>query len=159
MNKTAVYRKSAKGTEAIAMRQHGLGPKQRSLLIMINGKRSFEELAGLSVALGNPELLLAELEAGGFIEPMPVGAEPEITAPTPLGPPITLPDAKRFAVRALTDIMGPTAEDLCLGIERARNAAEFSAATARAEAMLREAIGTAAALKFVTEVAAHQPPA
>lgn len=168
MNKAAIYQKSARGSEAIAHRMHGLGPKQRSLLIMVDGKRSFDELARLSAMLGDTEQLLTELEAGGFIESVPgasvpvsepsaastasvVATAPAVLAATPL------PEAKRMAVRLLTDIMGPMAESLCLRIEAARNAAEFNAATAQAEALLRQAIGTAAANRFAAEVAAHQP--
>lgn len=43
-----MYHKSAKGTEAIATRQHGLTPKLRTMLVLIDGKRSLEDLAKLS---------------------------------------------------------------------------------------------------------------
>ena len=39
-NKQAIYHKTPKGTEAIANRQSGLAPRLRSLLIMVDGKRS-----------------------------------------------------------------------------------------------------------------------
>lgn len=168
MNKAAIYQKSARGTEAISLRLHGLGPKQRSLLIMIDGKRSFDELARLSAMLGDTEQLMAELEVGGFIEtvagavapaPAVAGNPPSTTTVTGSAPSTPLPEAKRLAVRLLTDIMGPMAEDSCLRIEAARNAAEFAAATAKAETLLRQAIGTAAANRFAAEIAAHQPAA
>ena len=44
MNKDLTYRKSTLGSEAIAKRQPGLGPKQRSMLILIDGKKGFDEL-------------------------------------------------------------------------------------------------------------------
>ena len=40
IQKNVVYHKSAKGAEAIATRQHGLSPKLRSMLILIDGKRT-----------------------------------------------------------------------------------------------------------------------
>ena len=96
MNKNAIYHKSAKGAEAIATRQHGLGPRQRSLLILIDGKKNFEDLAKLSAMLGDTAQLLDELEAGGFIEaaagapaaspgpsPSQVAAIQAVTAPSP----------------------------------------------------------------------------
>ena len=55
ISKNAVYRKSAKGTEAIANRQYGLGAKLRPVLILVDGKRKFEELVRLSSALGDTE--------------------------------------------------------------------------------------------------------
>lgn len=175
MNRNAIYHKSAKGAEAIATRQHGLGPRQRSLLILIDGKKNFEDLAKLSAMLGDTAQLLDELEAGGFIEaaagapaaspgpsPSQVAAIQAVTAPSPLAsaiPATSLPDAKRFAVRKLTDTMGPMAEELCLRIEAARTPAEFLAAVSRAEATLRQLRGSGAAAAFAAEVAAHSPAA
>lgn len=175
MNKNAIYHKSAKGMEAIATRQHGLGPRQRSLLILIDGKKGFDDLAKLSAMLGDTAQLLDELEAGGFIEaaagalaasagpsPSPVAAAQPVTAPSPLTsalPATSLPDAKRFAVRKLTDTMGPMAEELCLRIEGARTPAEFLAAVSRAEATLRQLRGGSVAAAFAAEVAAHSPAA
>lgn len=165
MNKNAIYHKSAKGVEAIATRQHGLGPKQRSMLILIDGKKSYDDLAKLAAMLGDPAQLLQELEAGGFIEAA-AGAAPAsdapsphaaaTTAPSPLTPmsAATLTDAKRLAVRRVTDAMGPTAEDLCLRIEAARTAAEFQAAVARAETLLRQVRGANVAAAFAAEMAA-----
>ncbi|MGE0329933.1 MAG: hypothetical protein AB7P37_04515 [Ramlibacter sp.] len=172
MNKNAIYHKSAKGVEAIATRQHGLGPRQRSLLILIDGKKSFDDLAKLSAMLGDTAKLLDELEAGGFIEvaaaatpassPGPAAATQPVTAPSPLAsalPATSLPDAKRFAVRKLTDTMGPMAEELCLRIEAARTPNEFLAAVTRAEVTLRQLRGSTVAAAFAAEVAAHSPSA
>lgn len=170
MNKNAIYHKSAKGVEAIATRQHGLGPKQRSMLILVDGKKGFDDLAKLSGMLGDPAQLLEELEAGGFIEPASGGAAAAampaasaavpVTAPSPLAsvpPVISLPDIKRLAVRKLTDAMGPMAEELCLRLESARTPAEFQAAVARAEGILRQVRGPATAAAFVAEIAAQNP--
>ena len=165
MNKNAIYHKSAKGVEAIATRQHGLGPKQRSLLILIDGKIGFDDLAKLSAMLGDTSQLLEELETGGFIEaaagaPSPSAPAPLSTAPSPVassGQTISLPDAKRFAVRKLTDTMGPMAEELCLRIEAARTSAEFLTAVSRAEGTLRQLRGSNIAAAFAAEVAAHSP--
>lgn len=165
MNKNAIFHKSAKGIEAIATRQHGLGPRQRSMLILIDGKKSFDDLAKLSAMLGDTAQLLQELETGGFIEEAagapapPVPTEP-VTAPSPLSPAapaISLPDARRFAVRKLTDTMGPMAEELCLRIEAARTTGEFLAAVSRAEATLRQLRGSSIAAAFAADVAAHSP--
>ena len=165
MNKNAIFHKSAKGVEAIATRQHGLGPRQRSMLILIDGKKGFDDLAKLSAMLGDTAQLLQELETGGFIEAAAGAAPPTapslpVTAPSPLNPTapaISLPDARRFAVRKLTDTMGPMAEELCLRIEAAKTTAEFLAAVARAEATLRQLRGASIAAAFAADVAAHSP--
>lgn len=162
MSKIQIFRKSAKGAEAIATRQHGLSPKQRSMLILIDGKRNTEELQRLSAVLGDTAQLMAELTAGGFIEPTEIdAATPPLRAapeePSPESTRLPLADARRFASRALTDLMGPMAEQLCLRIESARDAAEFQAAVTRAELTLREVRGAGVASSFAAAVANHSP--
>ncbi len=109
VSSNAIYKKSAKGVEAIAARLHGLSPRQRSLLIFIDGKRSVGELAKMGSTLGSFEQLLAELESGGFIEDAnsaeatlsALGAPtsdaatmiPASTLPAALGPASTIPGA------------------------------------------------------------------
>lgn len=164
IQKNVVYHKSAKGTEAIATRQHGLGPKLRSMLIMIDGKRGFEELVRLSGMLGDTEELLGQLLEQGFIEPVaaaaPAPAAHRATAPAPLAPaaaPISLPEAQRFVSRRLTDLLGPNAEELCLKIEAARTVKDFQAAVARAEGILRQYKSAHTAEEFAAAVQAHMP--
>lgn len=166
IQKNLVYRKSAKGTEAIATRQHGLGPKLRSVLILVDGKRGFEELVRLSQILGDTEELLGQLLDQGFIEavagpnPAPAtGAAVPASAPAPLAaaPSIKLIDAQRFVSRRLTDLLGPNAEELCLRIEAARNLKEFQVAVGRAEGILRQYKSAHTAAEFAADVQAHMP--
>lgn len=163
MNKDLTYRKSTLGSEAIAKRQPGLGPKQRSMLILIDGKRGFDELSRLSAMLGDTGQLMQELESAGLIEPVSqtVPAATGGASTAPVGPVATatlpLPEAKRFAVRLLTDALGPMAEDLCIAIEGTRNGADFMNAVNRAEGLLRQVKGTEAARQFIAAVAAHRP--
>jgi hypothetical protein len=215
LDKSAIYHKSAAGAEAITNRNPALSPKLRSMLIMIDGRRGCRELARLGQGLGDPEQLMAQLEAAGFIEagsaregppslpaplysssgPMPVlpAAGPPLSArrdraapaletdsvpmglevisrPAPLesqAPPrlaptalaVPLPEAQRFAIARLTDLLGPTtAEDLCQRIQATRSAHEFRAAIRRTETLLREFVGPELAQQFVSEVE-HQRPA
>jgi len=173
MNNKSVFRKSAKGVEAIATRQHGLSPKQRSLLILIDGKKSVEDLAKMSSMFGDPLVLLGELETGGFIETdarvapdaapaaQPTMAAPVAvpSAPAPQAPAGSVPlaDAKRVAVRKLTDLMGPMAESLCLRLEAVRSVEEYNAMITRIEAVLRETRGTSAAAGYTQSLADHRP--
>lgn len=173
IQKNLVYHKSSKGTEAIATRQHGLVPKLRSLLILVDGKRGFDELVRLSQVLGNTEELLSQLLDQGFIEPVSgqsaaaathtgqATRTAPTTAPSPLAvaAPIKLIDAQRFVSRRLTDLLGPNAEDLCLRIEAARNLKEFQAAVVRAEGILRQFKSAHTAAEFAAEVQAHMPTA
>lgn len=172
IQKNLVYHKSAKGTEAIATRQHGLVPKLRSLLILVDGKRGFEELVRLSQILGDTEELLGQLLDQGFIEPVAGAAPAPVTAgparaaapapapPAPVGTaPIKLIDAQRFVSRRLTDLLGPNADDLCLRIEAARNLKDFQAAVARAEGILRQYKSAQVSAEFAADVQAHMPSA
>ncbi|NPC56611.1 hypothetical protein [Caenimonas soli] len=165
MQKNLVYHKSAKGTEAISTRQHGLTPKLRSMLILVDGKRSLEDLAKLS-QLNDTEQLLGHLLDQGFIEPgaAAVPIAPVSSAPAPLAAATgqratSLTEAQRFAVRRLTDVMGPNAEELCLRIEAARNVHDLQVAVARAEGTLRQFVNSHTAAQFMADIQAHMPAA
>jgi hypothetical protein len=162
IQKNLVYHKSAKGSEAITTRQHGLSPRLRSTLIMIDGKRSFDELVKFS-ASGDTEELLSQLLDQGFIEPA-AGASsapaPLTSAPTPAPatrPGLTLLEAQRFVSRRLTDLLGPNAEELCLRIEATKNLHDFQVAVARAEGVLRQFRSAQTAADFAAEVQSHMP--
>jgi hypothetical protein len=167
-NKQAIYHKTPKGMESIANRHSGLGPRLRSLLIMIDGKRSFSDLNALT---GECEALLAQLAQDGMIEPAggtaPASAGPSsswpdsqaaTTAPTPLVV-VSLPEAKRVATRLLVEMLGPTSEMLCMKIESAGNLADFVSAVKRAREIVRDVKGAGAAERFIAEIEAHTPQA
>jgi hypothetical protein len=186
IHRNAIYKKSAKGAEAIAARLHGLSPRQRSLLIFIDGKRNVDELAKMGSTMGSFEQLLAELESGGFIEDAnsaeavlsALGAPtsdaattvPASTLPAALSPAeglvaarvaprpgVTLEQAKRLAVRQLTDLLGPAAEVVCLHIEKSRTLPEFVETVKRARSMVRDMRGESTAERFASAVAANTP--
>lgn len=160
IDRNRVYQKSAKGGEAIATRQHGLSPKLRSMLIMIDGKRGFDELVKVSSMLGDTEQLLSQLFEQGFIE-VGAAAPPPTTAPAPLtaspAKALSLVEAQRYVSRRLTDLLGPNAEELCLRIEAARNTHDFQVAVKQAEGMLRQFKSANVAAAFSAEVHAHMP--
>jgi hypothetical protein len=158
-----IYRKSARGSEAIASRQAALGPRQRSLLILVDGRRGFHELATLGAALGSTAELLQDLLAQGYIEPGPLRSAGVGAAPAPVivarkvavGPTelrVPLEQARSFAVARLSDLLGPAGTDLCRRIEASRSAHEFRAAVRRTETSLREVVGPELTEQFVREV-------
>ena len=170
LNKQAIYHKTLKGTEAIANRHSGLPPKLRSLLIMVDGKRSYTDLSGVGAVLGDFEALLSQLAGDGLIEaaggPAPAAAaaaaaaaaDHEATAPAVLVA-VSLPEAKRFASHLLMDILGPSSDVLCMKIEAAHNLADFISAIKRARDIVREIKGGHAAERFVEQVELHTPQA
>lgn len=171
MDNQAVWRKTPKGLDAIARRAGGLSPRLRSVLIMVDGKRPASEFEQLAAGLGSPDALLAQLASGGFIEAVlpgwsgPLPQVPTFSALTrsdagpatePPGP--SLADTKRFAVRQLTDLMGPTAELLCLRIEGAKTLGDLSDNLRRARIVLRDARGALAAQRFENALESHGAP-
>lgn len=169
VNKQAIYQKTLKGSEAIANRHAGLAPKLRSLLIMVDGKRTYAELTAMAAALGDPERL-SELEAEGLVEPaseeagtLPAALEPaaqqtdsEIVIETPQRA-ANLAQAQRFSSHLLEHTLGPMAEPLCIKIEKAGNLADFVAAIKRAREIVREIKGNAEAERFIAQIEAQMP--
>lgn len=167
-DKQVIYRKTQKGTEAIANRHSGLAPRLRSLLIMVDGKRTFAELSTMAAALGDPGRF-SELEAEGLVEPavaeektMPAALEPaavpqQPAAAAPAQRAANLAQAQRFSSHLLEHLLGPMAEPLCIKIEGARDLAEFVAVIKRAREIVREIKGSAEAERFVAQIEAQMP--
>ncbi len=63
-----VFDKTEKGREEIATRKHHLAPRLRTLLVLIDGKQSKEELLKKVAGIGLGEEGLEELTNNGFIE-------------------------------------------------------------------------------------------
>ena len=81
LDKSAIYYKSIHGQQALQNRDPALVPKLRSLLILVDGKRGYDELAKLGSVFGNADALLEQLEREGFIENLNGWGE---TEPAPL---------------------------------------------------------------------------
>jgi hypothetical protein len=167
-HKQVIYHKTQKGMEAVANRQSGLAPRLRSLLIMVDGKRTGAELATMAAALGDPQRL-SELEAEGLVAPavaeektMPAALDPAEGAQQPAGttPPqraTSLAQVQRFSSHLLEHTLGPMAESMCIKIEGARDLADFVALIKRAREIVREIKGSADAERFVAQIEAQMP--
>ena len=177
---TTVYRKSSKGQLEIETRANRLGPRLRTALILVDGRRSDADLRAL-IQLEADATLLALLE-GGYIEVIstspaaaPVAAAapaprpaPAVqaaapvqavssapvapaVAPVPQVNPAALADRRRLAVRHLTDNLGPMAEDLALRIEKTRSWPELRNELELGRTVLARARGNAAAERFAAQ--------
>lgn len=156
-----IYRKTAKGQTEIETRAHRLPPRLRSALILIDGKRSDEEMHKL--ILQQPEDTLRTLSEQGFIEvigitatpaaPVRAAAVPAPSAPVPVAAPAVAP-ARSFealrgdCVRAFTDAVGPIAEALALKMERTRSAGDLRPLVEVAQNIIANARGSKAAVDF-----------
>lgn len=168
MDGTIVYAKTPKGTAEVATRGTQLSMTARRILIMIDGKRAIDDLLAL-VRPGELEGIISQLESSGLIQrasisgaldvPTINGRDGELSF-TPAGPntggideregnPITLEEAKRRAVRELTDRLGPDAETLAIRIEQCRTIEEFRGRVRDAERFVSLALGPAAAQDYV----------
>jgi hypothetical protein len=169
MDEKLVYAKTAKGVAEVAARSGTLSLAARRVLIMVDGKRSVADLAPLARP-GEIDGLLATLEAQGFIQRMQ-GAEAAAARPAPRSSDVptvagvevhslgsepgeerallTLDEAKRRAVRALTDRLGPDAEAIAMRIEQARTADELRDRIREAERVVAGLLGQAAVAEFV----------
>ena len=72
--------KTAKGSAEISTREHRLGPRLRTILIMVDGRLTLAELAARAATFGNAPAIVDHLLNEGFIEPKTAAAAP---APPP----------------------------------------------------------------------------
>lgn len=160
MDAQAIYRKSEKGAEAIAVRAQGVGGKLRMLLILVDGKKNVEELIRLAAGMGESAELLRQLEAQGLIEVVAGAASAKpAAAPGIPGAGSDLARVKALATRLLVESLGPVADEVALRIEAAKDLGQFIEAMKRAYTVMRDVKGQAAAERFGAEVEAQMPPA
>lgn len=113
----SIFRKSAKGVAEIDTRAHRLVPRLRGMLILVDGKRSDEELARLMPQ--HAAETLAALLADGFVE-IDTTSPPALAPKPTVAPAPNVEAVRRSMVRALNDAIGPAAETMALRMERAK---------------------------------------
>ncbi len=159
------YRKSAKGIAEIATRANKLVPRLRSALILVDGKRSDEDLR--SLLLQQPDETLLALAAQGFIEVVSVSdtrpkpqppPQPTAQAAAPTSAAVPRPAAglddfviyRREVVRMLNEQAGPSAETMAIKLERTRSFDEIRPLLDTTRQMIDIARGAQAAANFRT---------
>lgn len=164
MDGSFVYSKTPKGVAEVAARSAQLSMTTRRVLIMVDGKRTVDELAVL-LRPGEIDAVITQLESAGLIQrnsathaidvPTVAGRVLETVAPTTQGGapdeqnPMTLDEAKRRAVRELTDRLGPGAESLAIRIEGCKTIEDFRERVREAERLVTAALGQAAAQDYL----------
>jgi hypothetical protein len=163
-----IYRKTAKGQTEIETRAHRLAPRLRSLLIMVDGKRSDADFAQL---LPQAADALAALVEDGFIAeqarsaasaPAPAAPAPASSAPGrdtrstavpgPAAPAAQFEAMRRDVLRDLNDRLGPAGERMAIKLERARDEAEFRALLPSAVQLVASVRGRDAAAAFSARI-------
>jgi hypothetical protein len=160
-----IYRKTAKGHSEIETRAHRLSPRMRSALIMIDGRRSDDDVRKVIPQQADETLRL--LDEQGFIEIIgitqdappqrPLSAAPSRPAevappvvPRPAAPPRDFEATRAQAVRLFTDMVGPMAEALAIKMERARSPDELRTLVQTAQRIIGNARGGQAAADYGT---------
>jgi hypothetical protein len=125
MDSSLLFHKTPKGEEEMAHRSHGLSPRARSLLIMVNGKVTGEELKKRGDALGGGVDLFQMLAEGGYIEP--IAAQGDEIAPAAATPQLNPghQEAVRFASHFIVESLGPAYDELGGRIESCRDPAQL----------------------------------
>lgn len=175
MDNNTLLAKTDKGREALAARSPELGPKLRTVLIMVDGKKSVAELGKFGGALA----VLEQLEAGGWVlevdasgqpverasasaeavaEPAAAATAEEVApavASAPAAPaPQTLPysEARRMVVRYINDQLGPMGELTAIRVEGCKSPADLQALLPRIRDALSNYRNAAAVQRFDQEL-------
>lgn len=166
MDGTLIYAKTPKGMAEVSARSAQLSMTTRRVLIMMDGKRTVEELAQL-VRPGELDGIIAQLEGAGLVLRMSAsasldvptvnGREGDVDLPSTAAGvmddrdlnPITLEEAKRRAVRELNDRLGPEAETMAMRIEHCRTIEQFRERVREAERFVATALGPTAAQEYL----------
>lgn len=184
MDKNTLFSKTDQGREALTSRPPGLGPRLRSLLIMVDGKRPVGEMDKLLGGEGSAAPLLEQLQASGWIAQVdaaghpvlhviegaaPAAAPDQATVPAglpSLAPavdaapaPATLPfsEARRMVVRFINDQLGPMGEPLAMRVEACKTPADLQIALPRIRDGLKNFKNSATVQRFDEELAVRLP--
>ncbi len=142
-------------TEAATSLSATLSAPQRGLLVMVDGKRTLDEMARFSAAFGDICVAVTALQAVGAVEFLGVGAQPapagqaalataanssapQSPADAPQAQALTLPKLQRHITQTLAQTLGPNADALCIAIERAKDATKLAPLAKQAVQMLRD---------------------
>lgn len=128
MDLNAVYKKTQKGQEEMAQRTV-LGMRERTLLVMVDGKTTAADLLARAQHMPDPQGLLAKLIDGGFIAAEAsaapaTAAAPSQTAASPQDQ-LIMQSTMRYAERFLDQVLGPEADMLSEAIDRCKTLPEL----------------------------------
>lgn len=129
MDLKAVYKKTQKGQEEMAQRTV-LGMRERTLLVMVDGKTTAADLLARAQHMPDPPGLLAKLIDGGFIAAdTSATAAAATTAQVAAAPQEqrALQELMRYAEHFLDEVLGPEADMLSEAIDKCKTLPELRA--------------------------------
>lgn len=129
MDALRILTKTDKGREEVATRVHHLGPRERAVLILVDGKTQSGQLVERLRHIANAAEILDQLLQDAFVEaagetPAPAGdAAPAKVATTPMDAEALA--AVRYARRFILDTLGPGGDSLAEQLEGCRSRQEL----------------------------------
>lgn len=132
LNLTSVLRKTESGVDAIKIRDRALTPKQRMLLIQVDGSKSVAELLKSLSSPDEARQILGELLSTGYVHEPDLPKAVVKAAPIAAKVPGNAPDASvkpavQRASRLLEGLLGPASEPLCLQLEKCTSLEQLTA--------------------------------
>jgi len=168
-----IYRKTARGLAEVETRVYKLSPRLRSVLIMIDGKRSDVEILQLlpqaadALAALVQEDFIAEYTRTAFVPAGAAGGSSTAPASAPPAAPAATEAAERTIIRghqptfeamrrdllgAFTERLGPAGEGMAVRLARARNETEFRALLPGAVQLISTLQGRESADAFMARI-------
>ena len=77
MDNQAVVVKTPKGVEEVETKKYKLSPRARTILILVDGRKTAAELVGLALQLGSPASVIDDFLALNLVELKPSLQDPE----------------------------------------------------------------------------------
>jgi hypothetical protein len=154
LNPNTIFRKTPEGVAELTARKMPLRAELRRLMILIDGRNSVSKLATF-VRLPEIDALIFELQSMGLIDSADGAAVSAQAASADAGPEPTMEQflaARGAAVRAVNDILGPSAETLALKLEKCQNARDLRAAVTEVKQSLTRMLGESTGNRFLEAV-------
>lgn len=159
MSLKELFHKTPKGEEEISHRSHGLVPRARSLLIMVNGKLTGDELQKRGESLGGGSDLFLLLVEGGYVEAITAPTGQSVITPKLIefGPAHT--EAAKFASHFIVEFLGPAYDELGGRVEACKDPAKLGPLLEAVRDVIEGNVGRKKADAFWAGITAKLPAA
>jgi hypothetical protein len=153
MNLEQIPRKTDKGRVEVQTRAFRVGPRERSLLIMVDGKTPAKVLLARLSFMKKADKILDELRNGGFIDATPSVEviNVEIEAPSE-SLSDTMDSARRVARDFVLKTLGPRGHDIAVKLERCQTRDVLMTLLTRCRDVITTAVGPKRAQDFWMEI-------
>jgi hypothetical protein len=153
MDTSIIFERTASGNEKFQAGARELSNEQRMALIMVDGKRSAQDIVKTLAAIGNGYGLLSQLVDLGVISPKPIASAKVMPMATRASSQNNAdPQIRQYAVKTIGDALGAMGDKLCLKIERTKTSEELMPLIETARMILMEYVGEARASAFEAHV-------